>query len=261
MNPLLVREDQRRVFRAEAMRDFEDRMVAHLFVFSPEHCRGVGKAVVLETVRAGIRKAADYGFVRRGPVRLFLEASWLLGSEFDSDPLLPTDLRAPLEDRSGTSEMDRARAFHIGLVMHMRQVLGPANGFARAALDRMASLDSRQLAAQGPPSHYRVLQLLETTYPQRFALLPGAKGVALVASAIRAARRLDLAPERGTWVCAFLIFELGHGCFDDPLLPWLSAALGRRPGDTPEQRVDRLERKAGAYRALVARRLRRVSGS
>jgi hypothetical protein len=143
----------------------------------------------------------------------------------------------------------------------MRQILGPANAHARAAVARLQQMSSATALHEGADAGQALPGLLEAFYPQRFQALGRPAVVAMVQLAVERAAALQLLTTRGAVLCAVLMYELGHRCFDDPLQPWLSRAVLPQPGDTDERRTKRLEAKSGAYLALVARRLERAGAA
>lgn len=259
MAELVIRDEQRMLFRKLALGAFQDRMVEHLFRFSPQHCRGIGGAAVREVVSHGLAASARYGFTQRGPVRFYLELMLLLGSGFDTDPQLPRPMTEILRAGGVTDQLPRADRLHDELLRHMRAVLGPNNDHARAAIERLRSMSSAGLALTDEQLEHDVLRLFQQVYPERCALAEPAALQNVIASARALAAAAALETRRGTALCSLLMFELGHRCFDDPLYPWLSRALHEGPGDGSTARTERLEVKAKTYLALVARRLERGS--
>ena len=257
MQELVIRDAQRKPLREAALRAYQSRMVEHLFGFSPQHCRGIGEAAVRKVVLVGMERATAYGFTQRGPVRFYLELMLLMGSGFDNDPQLPRAMADLLGGGGQSDQLQRADWLHGELIIHMRAVLGPGNSHARAAIERLRSLSSTEMALSEAHLEDELLRLFEQIYPQRCALTDGAALRALVAQARRLAAASRLDSRRGTALCALLMFELGHRCFEDPLYPWLSRSLEQGAGGDPVTRTEHLEGKAKTYLALVARRLQR----
>jgi len=257
MSQLVIRDAQRPALRAVSLQTFRERMVEHLFAFSPQHCAGIGEAAVQEVVALGIERSAQHGFSQRGPVRLYLEMMLLMGSHFDTDPQLPLPMADLLRDRDKAAQLDRADRLHGELLRHMRQALGRANRHARAAIDRLRTMSSSALELRDEHLERDVLRVFGQVYPERFALAGPAALALLVARAraLAAAESLDL--RRGTALTGLLMFELGHRCFEDPLYPWLARALLETRGQDPVARTEHLEAKAKTYLALIARRLER----
>src|SRR5579871_2919118 len=112
-------------------------MVKHLSEFAPEHTRVLGEPATAAIVRTGIARAEDYGFVTEGPVRLYIEMMFLLGSGFDTDPLFPR-VSEILTSQDG--ETERARALYEWITVYSRAVFGTNGKLMRAALRRAAAV-------------------------------------------------------------------------------------------------------------------------
>jgi len=86
---LTIRPDQMRVFSREALKSFEDRMVAHLAEFFPAQCKERGEEKTRETIRQGILNARKYGIVSELDVCIYIDIMLEYGDDFDVDPELP----------------------------------------------------------------------------------------------------------------------------------------------------------------------------
>ena len=83
---ITLRLDQMAALANAGVRSFERRAVTHLRSCLPQP---QDDDVLLESVRAAISKAAGYGIRGELAVLRYLNAMWLLGPEFDTDPDLP----------------------------------------------------------------------------------------------------------------------------------------------------------------------------
>jgi len=250
---LVIRQAQMQAFRTAAAQSFEQRMVEHLFRFSPLHCRGIGPARVHEAVRAGLQRAAGYGFTQRGPARFYLELMFLFGSHFDTDPQLPPWARQLLQGGGPADQLQRADRLHARVLDYQHAVLGPGHRHARQAMARLRELAAQPLPLQAEGLAPQIAALLGRIAPERQAQLGAAALLATAERGAETAQAQGLDPLRGALLCSLLQFELGHGCFRDPLYPWLS-----RPAPTAgdvASRTARLERRALAYLELVMKRL------
>src|SRR5687767_9297821 len=86
---LRIRSEQITVFAEAALRNFEDRMVAHLENFAPNHSKILSEDEMRVVIRHGIKKAEDHGFTSERSIRIYTELMLMLGSSFDTDPQLP----------------------------------------------------------------------------------------------------------------------------------------------------------------------------
>jgi hypothetical protein len=78
-----IRTEQKDAFQAEAMLDFEDRMVAHVERCLPERAATLGDVELRARIRLGIERAASVGFVAERDVCRFIDLMLVFGSEFD----------------------------------------------------------------------------------------------------------------------------------------------------------------------------------
>src|SRR5688572_16938045 len=118
---LQVRPAQMEVFDAAAMRPFEDEMVVHSKEFSPRLCEVIGDDQLRVALRRAIARAQRYKFTNRGPIRLFIEMTFLFGSAFDTDPQYPWAakiLTAP------DDEMSRAEQLCAQVLAYQEKVSG-----------------------------------------------------------------------------------------------------------------------------------------
>jgi hypothetical protein len=83
---LVIREDQMRMLDAAQVERFADDLVAHIEGFAPTQFASLGKMGIRNTISIGLRNARSHGFTLRGPARLYVEAMFMLGSFFDTDP-------------------------------------------------------------------------------------------------------------------------------------------------------------------------------
>ena len=253
---LVVRAKQLKVFEEAAQRRFEDEMVAHSKVFSPRLCEVIGEEQLRVAVRYAISRADGYGFTYRGPIRLFIEMMFLLGSAFDTDPQYPA-FGAILRD-SG-DQMQRAEQIHEGFLDYLEKVSGPNAVNVHKALSDLLALAQEDVALNPRDFVAGMLQGMTRVYPQKAAYV-GQEGLrALIHEGRTEARRYGISTVRGEGLVAILLYAFGHGCIDGPLYPWISQTLKDEKIVDPEARAERLERKAVTWlRHVVARNSQRA---
>jgi hypothetical protein len=86
---LKISRSQFEMFQSKALVAFDDEMLKHCAEFSPRLSAILGCNQLRVVVRSAIRRAAGHGFTFKGPVRLFIELCFLLGSGFDIDIQYP----------------------------------------------------------------------------------------------------------------------------------------------------------------------------
>ena len=236
---LTISVNQLSTLRNEAWQGFEEEMVSHCRIFSPTLCGVLGEPALTTAVRAAIRRATRLGLVLRGPIRLFIEASFLFGSAFDTDPQY-TRLSAIL--RLKEPEMARAELLHRAINRYLQDVAGPDNAHVREALLYLRALAAGPLELSGG-----VIEDLRQAYPKKAAWV-GEEGLDILArQAVEEARKLGFATRRQAMLLVVLKFAFGHGCSADPLYPWIENTLRDPRIVDSTARAQRLERKARTW--------------
>jgi hypothetical protein len=240
---LVIRREQMEVFRAAALRSFEESMVTHLAGFSPPLFKAVGAEQLRIAIRLGMERAAGYGFDLRGPVRLYLELMLLFGSRFDTDPQYPWAAEI-LTNRDSGSQMQRAERLYERTMDYRRKVAGPADSYTLNALRRIRAFAVQSLSF--PPDALVPTMLGEITqvYPEKAAYI-GSEGLsALIRQGGDGARNQRFATPRGMALVVVLMLAFGHGCGADPLYPWIARTLRDERITDPDAKAKRLEKKA-----------------
>ena len=240
---LTIRDAQMRAFEENARERFEDEMLRHSREFSPRLAAVLGDARFGVAVRSAIERARQHRLTLRGPVRLFIELSFLFGSSFDSDPQYSwaRDILA-----SPDPEMTRAEALHAKTLEYQEKVSGADGQNTRRALVELSQLATRQLPLAADTLRDTIRAEMMRAFPQKAAYIGEQALDALIAEGQNVAARVQF-PQRGQAVIVTLMFAFGCGCVNDPLYPWIAGTLGDPRITTPEMRADRLERKSRTW--------------
>lgn len=232
------------------MSRFERDCVEHLRLFAPLHCRILEGADLLGTIRFGVAQARRHGFSARGPVRFYIELIFLFGAHFDTDPMLPWVV-GPLGDRGEPSELVRAERLYAAMQDHLTAVAGPDGAHARAALIRVAADRGRFEIADGAAPDAAIAARLRAAYPEKCAAAGEGATERLVAGARARAEAMGLDTPGTVAALSGLAFAFGHGCLDDPHLPWIGRTLARNVHPSGDD-IERLRARALAYLDRVA---------
>lgn len=245
---LLIRYDQIGTLEQMAMGSFEDRAYAHLKRYFPRHCDLLGETQVRKVVPIGLRKSIGYGLAAESCVQSYIDFMCLLGSGFDSDPLLPwaTDT---LNDRSnadpierGDDLYDRGWAYIRHIAADYRDARGNPTSArfveeiraVRGMSDR--PIDAAEIQAYSNYLYDRIVRVLPAK-----AEYVGEERIRLqVDRGIEAANGYGITSERGLLLFCVLKIILGDGFDRDPLLPWASKVLIDETVADQTVRVDRL---------------------
>jgi len=232
---------QIRALEAAATQRFETELVAHGQQFSPRLSAVLGEAGVRAVVRHAMVQARRHGFTLRGPVRLYLETSFLLGSHFDSDPQYPA-IASLLATRG--DEMDRAMQLHHMVDEHVEAVSGPGHRDVRLALEALAAFAQTPWAVPEVDLRSHLLREMRWAHPAKVAQVGEFALQALIDEGLVLAEREAFLSTRAQALPVVLMFAFGHGCGNDPLYPWISRTLTDPRITDPAARADRLERKS-----------------
>jgi hypothetical protein len=119
---MIIRKEQTEVFRQHMVKNFEDRMVAHLTAAFPQKCKEMGDAKVREEIRSGIARAAGYNIEAERDVARFIDLTFLIGRDFDTSPATPW-AQPILRDKSSSAD-NRLRRVQLMARRHMQAAGG-----------------------------------------------------------------------------------------------------------------------------------------
>lgn len=238
---LTISSQQIEAFEKQALLRFEDEMILHCQDFTPELSRVLGESQLRVAVRHAFNRADSYGFTTRGAMRLYLEMCLLFGSSFDSDPQYPWAaqiLSQPID------QMQRAEQLFQRIIDYQNQVSGPDACHAMAALRQLPIVCQQPMQFSSENFAPAMQALMTQIYPQKSAYVGTAAIQQLVQQACMLAQRLDFQSSRAYALIVLLMYGFGHGCYSDPLYPWIGTTLSDPKIATPVARAERLERKS-----------------
>ena len=230
---LIIRPAQIDVLARLRLSEFEDRALEHLRDWMPRHSTLLGEAQMRKVVRHALRKARQYGLDSECTVIGYADLMCLVGGGFDTDPLLPwaaTILNEPPPGdpvERGDRLYDAAWDYIDRIVADYRDHDGkPLTERLVMLLREGRATPRNELADADFPAFADGLQRTLATYFPAKALAAGAPQIAALALRARQrARQHRLSGQRGTLLVAALMFILGDGFDDDPLLPWVPPVL------------------------------------
>lgn len=120
---LKIRKEQMGAFSFQALESFEDRIVARLNTFSPDHCQALGEEKTRKAIRYGIKRAASYGIEFERDVCLYIDQMFAFGQDFDKDPNLPWAAEI-LTDETIFGPTSRIDKLHETSLRHVREAAG-----------------------------------------------------------------------------------------------------------------------------------------
>lgn len=241
---MLIRNEQMQALSLVPEEAFQLQLVEEMRQFAPWHAQILGDSGLLRCVEFAKRRAASYGFTNRGPIRLYLQMIFLLGADFDSDPLLPW-AAAALSTPSTADQTARATSLYRALDHYIQHVAGPANSFAKQALARAHVELSTSPGDDEKFSDEIIFDTLRRVYPEKCDYA-GESAVRQSIQLGKAAAERHSTNGQGVVLFCGLIFALGHGFETDPHLPWIGKTLNE-PGLTGSRLVQRLSSRVKTY--------------
>ena len=241
---LVIRREQMDLFEQEAVRNFENRMLAHLQECFPKHSKFLGEPGVRQVIRCGLERAKGYGLETERGLRLYVDLMFLLGSGFDADPQLPWAAEI-LNDKKLPDEAFRIDRLHEKATEYLDKVGGARNEH----IDRVLRQIRQERIEAFPASRSAdyILPWLNLLHPEKCQYVGEACLRRLLERGVERAEAHGLASPRGVLVCVALMFILGSGFDADPQFPWVAAILNDPSGDHPDQRAQRLHLAAMEY--------------
>lgn len=247
LSTMQIRQEQLQAFDDAAMPAFENFMVDHLKRFATRHCAVLGEPGVRQVIQLGVKNAAAYGLTTRGPVRLFIELMFLLGSGFDRDPQLRWAHNI-LTDDNISDGPTRADVLYEASLDYYGRVIGLHSRFATAALRGIFDEAPTVIAISGSNFAHEVYSAMQRLYPEKCADAGEHTIHALIADAKTLAESMSATTQRTTILFAVCMFAFGYYFHADPLYPWISGTLQNTNGiKDPDQRVERLYEKTMTY--------------
>lgn len=240
LSNVIIQASQIHALEQAAEQRFENEMVLHSRDFSPTLSAILSEEQLRAAVRSAISRARGYGFTKRGPIRLFVEMTFLWGSGFDTDPQYSW-VQGVLGGCS--DQMWRAQRIYNGYLDYLDRASGPGAANVHRALRHLLLFSRMPMALSGNFTA-AMLGHMRSIFPEKSEYV-GEQGLrTLIAAGLAEAERYQFVQERQRALVVVLQFAFGHRCTDDPLYPWISRTLADDKIATPEVRAARLEKKA-----------------
>jgi hypothetical protein len=238
---LIIRNEQMRVFQAEAAKDFVGATLVHLRRCFPVDCERLGEAQARKVIREGIARAARRGIDVRNDVRQYISVMFALGSGFAEDPQLPWAGEALAN--AVVSPSEHMSLLYDQVVDYLERVAGTTGAHYMKALvrARRLSLDDFATTRSGAPAHIAA-PLLRGLWDEKLETLPAETAASLVGLGEARSARYGLTTRAGAAFYVVLMFMLGSEFDRDPLYPW--AGLILLDAAEPEAKARRLHTAA-----------------
>ncbi len=122
---LRIRKAQERALSAAQVKNFDDRMVAHVRKCWPQHYEKLGEENTRLLIAYERERAATYGIVTERGVCKYTDLAMVYGPDFDQDTRHPW-ARQILEDKTIRDPGLRLKALHDAGGKHLSETRGKA---------------------------------------------------------------------------------------------------------------------------------------
>ena len=231
-----------------ALSAFEERTYAHLLQWFPDHCALLGRQQMGAVIRRGLERANHHGLTPECGVRSYVEFMCLLGSGFDADPLLPWAAEI-LNDQVAGDPVERGDRLYDRAWQYLDHVSADFQDWTGQAANNRFVADLRPLRDERhnpltPATVPAFSALLEQRLVRLFPAKCNYVGMTALQEHIRRgigrAFHHGITGEKGVILVTLLMFLVGDGFDNDPLLPWVSATLADPHLTRQEEKVDQL---------------------
>jgi hypothetical protein len=240
-----ISESQLTALDTTAHQQFIEEMLDHCTAFSPKLARVLGEDQMRVVIDRAWTRAEGHGFTNVGPVRLFIELSFLFGSGFDSDIQYPWIREALLP--ADEDQMERADALHRQTIIALQAIHGDGKQFTHAALRELYRFAATEPRFDESRLREQLIAAMARIHPEKSGYVGEASLRDLVARGIDLADTLGFAEPRERALPSILMFSFGHECFADPVYPFIERTITDERIIDPSARAQRLERKARAW--------------
>ena len=239
-------------FKQDALRQFEDEMIAHSQNFSPALSKVLGEEQLRVAVHSAIDRADSYGFTNRGSIRLYIELMFLFGSGFDTDPQYPWI--ANILHKS-SPQMERAEQLYEKILEYQDKVSGRNAINTSEALKKLPSISQQSTNFSAENFSSEILNRMAYAFPEKANYIGKESLTILIEEASTVAKQASFPTYRGYAVIVVLMYAFGHSCVNDPLYPWIYNTLKDEKIITAQARAERLEKKAVTWLNHVLARI------
>ena len=136
------------------------------------------------------------------------------------------------------------------MLKYLKHAAGVNHEYTLAALRRIRGMDTDDVPIEGEFTT-TALNWMKLIYPEKHRYVGEEALRKLVDEAKEVANSFCAKSDRSVAVLLGMMYAMGHGVTDDPLVPWVGRTLTNDSPPDPEARIKRLEGKARAYLGRV----------
>ncbi len=223
---------------------FIKRTDLHLRHWFPHHCQPLDRDQMRAVIHRGWGQAKSYHFTSEACVRSYLELMCLLGSDFDTDPLLPW-AASILNEKCGDCQFSRGDKLHEKAWAYARHI---SRDYQRLLSSETVKPDGLAAAPKGLPDLVQFVKVsLRETCPAKCSYLGDDALLGAAARMAQSALAHGIKSTNGVTRFATMNFIFGSAFHKDPFLPWATAALNVPTKAGPDTRADDLHAKGLSF--------------
>lgn len=220
-------------------------MIQHVEEYFPEKYQALGAENTLKAVRYITEQAKKYGFTTQRNLSLYLGASLMLGSNFDTDPQYPWAIKI-LHDSQIKHPVKRIDQLDSTIQNYLDSTAGHEDEHYQSALSHF----QRELLYGFTESASEkigdtLLIILKKIYPRKYTSIENADLKKLIVEGIHTVKDYKIDDNSAIINYVTLTYLFGAKSHKDPLLPWVASSLNST--DTAEQKADTLKKETIAY--------------
>src|SRR5262249_50737790 len=155
----------------------------------------------------GLERAQRHSFTNRGPLRFYLELIFMLGLDFDTDPLLPW-ASTILSDPSEPDQMRRADHLHERTMEYVEAITAPQSKYKIAATRQTLGQPLEVPAVAARDYEQKVIDRLSIIYPEKCDYVGEAAIRTLIPRGVELARSHSVSSDFGVAIFIGLMFAL-----------------------------------------------------
>jgi hypothetical protein len=214
-----IRNIQLDAFKEVAFRSFENDMVEHIKEYFPNHFSLMKEDDVRKTVRYGHKIAGSYGFVTQRDVCIYLSLMFVLGSNFDADPLYPwaKEILSQGKNENPQTIIDKLSAKSL-------EISGSIQGKRNFRLNRALThfLNNSELIFENSRKQdlNTVHSFLSDIYPGKAEVVGEPALNNLVRFGVQKAQIYGISSEQNILLYLLIMFFMGAGFDTDPQMSW-----------------------------------------
>lgn len=201
-----------------------------------------------QVIRVGRKKAAYYNLTTECCVRSYIEFICLLGSGFDTDPLMPWAARI-LNDKATFDEVKRGDRLYDQVWDYIDYISTDYRDTAGEPITERFVEEIKGLrkgcGEELTKNNYQEFAenlgcRIKTFFPAKYRYVGENRVHSLINQGYRSAGDYGISTKHGITLYTVYMFVLGSGFDDDPLLPWANATLNDAGLSNQAEKINRL---------------------